>query len=202
MHHHSDRSVDEILKAIQKVIESDNRDSAQAERRRRENHGVMLNGANQRESAAKPQADAFLVTSELAAEDADADADADEGILDLGTGATALPDEDVSGNNTADEEAEQPAPKSSIAPERIIAQIEETLTSERAAESMRRSLSNLSRISEAPGNKAAPAGETTIEQLVREMLRPMLAQWLDANLPPLVEQMVKAEIARISARRD
>lgn len=198
MHHHSDRSVDEILKAIQKVIESDNRDSAQAERRRRENHGVMLNGANQRESAAKPQADAFLVTSELAAEDADAD----EGILDLGTGATALPDEDVSGNNTADEEAEQPAPKSTIAPERIIAQIEETLTSERAAESMRRSLSNLSRISEAPGNKAAPAGETTIEQLVREMLRPMLAQWLDANLPPLVEQMVKAEIARISARRD
>lgn len=198
MHHHSDRSVDEILKAIQKVIESDNRDSAQAERRRRENHGVMLNGANQRESAAKPQADAFLVTSELAAEDADAD----EGILDLGTGATALPDEDISGNNTADEEAEQPAPKSTIAPERIIAQIEETLTSERAAESMRRSLSNLSRISEAPGNKAAPAGETTIEQLVREMLRPMLAQWLDANLPPLVEQMVKAEIARISARRD
>lgn len=191
MHHHSDRSVDEILKAIQKVIESDNRDSAQAERRRRENHGVMLNGVSPRESAQKGEETDSLVTSDLAADDEEA------GILDLGIGATALPDEDM-----ADEAAEEPAPKSAIAPERIIAQIEETLTSERAAESMRRSLSNLSRISEAPARKNAATGETTIEQLVREMLRPMLAQWLDANLPPLVEQMVKAEIARISAQRD
>lgn len=44
-------------------------------------------------------------------------------------------------------------------------------------------------------------GETSLEGLVREMLRPMLARWLDENLPPMVEQLVKAEIARIAGKR-
>jgi cell pole-organizing protein PopZ len=33
------------------------------------------------------------------------------------------------------------------------------------------------------------------------MLRPMLAQWLDDNLPAMVEELVKAEIARIAGKR-
>jgi uncharacterized protein len=38
----------------------------------------------------------------------------------------------------------------------------------------------------------------TIEDLVREMLRPMLKAWLDDNLPGLVERMVRAEIERVA----
>ncbi len=38
----------------------------------------------------------------------------------------------------------------------------------------------------------------TLEDLVREMLRPMLKNWLDANLPSLVERLVRAEIERVS----
>ena len=38
----------------------------------------------------------------------------------------------------------------------------------------------------------------TIEDLVREMLRPMLKAWLDDNLQGLVERMVRAEIERVS----
>jgi uncharacterized protein len=34
--------------------------------------------------------------------------------------------------------------------------------------------------------------------LVREMLRPMLKQWLDENLPPIVERLVRAEIQRVA----
>lgn len=45
------------------------------------------------------------------------------------------------------------------------------------------------------------SGETSLEGLVREMLRPMLAQWLDENLPGMVEKMVQAEIARIAGKR-
>lgn len=41
----------------------------------------------------------------------------------------------------------------------------------------------------------------TLEDLVREMLRPMLKTWLDDNLPGLVERMVKAEIERVSRGR-
>jgi uncharacterized protein len=41
----------------------------------------------------------------------------------------------------------------------------------------------------------------TLEDLVREMLRPMLKTWLDDNLPGLVERLVRAEIERVSRGR-
>lgn len=41
-------------------------------------------------------------------------------------------------------------------------------------------------------------GATTIDALVREMLRPMLKEWLDDNLPAIVEKQVEAEVQRIA----
>jgi cell pole-organizing protein PopZ len=41
----------------------------------------------------------------------------------------------------------------------------------------------------------------TLEDLVKEMLRPMLKSWLDDNLPGVVERIVKAEIERVSRGR-
>jgi cell pole-organizing protein PopZ len=41
----------------------------------------------------------------------------------------------------------------------------------------------------------------TLEDLVKEMLRPMLKAWLDDNLPNLVEKIVRAEIERVSRGR-
>jgi uncharacterized protein len=41
----------------------------------------------------------------------------------------------------------------------------------------------------------------TLEDLVKEMLRPMLKAWLDDNLPALVERIVKAEIERVARGR-
>lgn len=43
-------------------------------------------------------------------------------------------------------------------------------------------------------------GGQTIEDLVKEMLRPMLKEWLDTNLPPMVERYVEREIARLTRR--
>lgn len=40
-------------------------------------------------------------------------------------------------------------------------------------------------------------GGITIEALTREMLRPLLKEWLDQNLPEMVERLVKAEIERM-----
>jgi cell pole-organizing protein PopZ len=48
--------------------------------------------------------------------------------------------------------------------------------------------------------KAQEPGDNTLEGLVREMLKPMLKDWLDSNLPTLVEGMVAKEIARITGR--
>jgi cell pole-organizing protein PopZ len=44
------------------------------------------------------------------------------------------------------------------------------------------------------------AGGKTLEELVKETLRPMLKEWLDKNLPPLVERTVEREIARLTRR--
>ena len=40
--------------------------------------------------------------------------------------------------------------------------------------------------------------DNTLEGLVRELLRPMIKEWLDANLATIVEQKVEAEVERIS----
>lgn len=48
--------------------------------------------------------------------------------------------------------------------------------------------------------RSYPGSENTLEGLVREMLKPMLQQWLDQNLPQLVETLVNREIARIAGR--
>jgi len=41
----------------------------------------------------------------------------------------------------------------------------------------------------------------TLEDLVKEMLRPMLKAWIDDNLPNMVERIVRAEIERVSRGR-
>ncbi|MGO4526590.1 PopZ family protein [Microvirga sp. 2MCAF35] len=51
------------------------------------------------------------------------------------------------------------------------------------------------------GATLKPSQPQTVEDLMKEMLRPMLKAWLDDNLPPLVERLVKDEIERVTRRR-
>ncbi len=46
-----------------------------------------------------------------------------------------------------------------------------------------------------------PGGDVSVNALVEAALRPMLRQWLDANLPGIVEALVAKEIARITGTR-
>jgi uncharacterized protein len=78
---------------------------------------------------------------------------------------------------------------------------EEVLLDDNKAQSLRHSFSALQTLSE-PG--VAPqivrSGETSLEALTRDLLRPMLKDWLDNNLPPIVEAMVEREITRITKK--
>lgn len=76
------------------------------------------------------------------------------------------------------------------------------LIAESARDSMRQNLAALAMLAE-PGAQPqiVRSGETSLEGLVRDMLRPMLAEWLDANLPGMVEKMVRDEISRIAGKR-
>lgn len=50
-------------------------------------------------------------------------------------------------------------------------------------------------------NIAMPAAGHTLEDVVRELLRPLLKSWLDEHLPAIVEEKVQAEVERVSRRR-
>jgi cell pole-organizing protein PopZ len=47
-------------------------------------------------------------------------------------------------------------------------------------------------------SKMEVSGDNTIEGLVKEMLKPLIKEWLDANLAAIVEQKVEAEVQRIA----
>jgi cell pole-organizing protein PopZ len=51
------------------------------------------------------------------------------------------------------------------------------------------------------GNMPLGSGRT-LEDLVKEMLRPMLKDWLDRNLPPMVEHMVRRELDRMTRKAE
>ena len=51
-----------------------------------------------------------------------------------------------------------------------------------------------------PGPTLGGGSDKTIEDMVKEMLRPMLKNWLDHNLPPMVQAIVDREISRLTRR--
>ena len=71
-----------------------------------------------------------------------------------------------------------------------------------ARDSMRENLAALAMLAE-PGvpPQIVRSGETSLEGLTRDLLRPVLSEWLDRNLPDIVERLVKDEIARIAGKR-
>jgi cell pole-organizing protein PopZ len=79
---------------------------------------------------------------------------------------------------------------------------EPPLVTEAARVSMRENLAALAMLAE-PGvpPQIVRSGETSLEGLTRDLLRPVLSEWLDRNLPDIVERLVKDEIARIAGKR-
>ena len=80
--------------------------------------------------------------------------------------------------------------------------IDRPLAARETVSSIGESLAALAMLAQPP---AAPqivrSGETSLEGMVRDLLRPELARWLDQNLPALVEKLVATEIARIVGKK-
>ena len=94
--------------------------------------------------------------------------------------------------------AVEPEPAPSKAPERLQAAIEqqavERLVSKSTDESVGQAFNLLA-------TTVLSNNARTLEDLVAEMLRPMLKSWLDDNLPVMVERLVRAEIERVARGR-
>lgn len=71
----------------------------------------------------------------------------------------------------------------------------ESLVSDRAASAAASAFGQLS------AAIAMPHPDRTLEDVVRELLRPLLQQWLDDNLPGIVSEAVRAEVERIARGR-
>lgn len=73
------------------------------------------------------------------------------------------------------------------------------LVSDDAAIASRQSLAALAGLRERAGD-AVPLDDAALGAAVREMLKPLLKDWLDRNLPDMVEELVTREIARITGK--
>jgi cell pole-organizing protein PopZ len=62
-------------------------------------------------------------------------------------------------------------------------------------------LETLRQVPVTPPAPSPEAVDTVLRSIVESALRPVLGQWLDANLPGIVERLVKAEIERIARER-
>jgi cell pole-organizing protein PopZ len=73
----------------------------------------------------------------------------------------------------------------------------ETLLSPSSAAAASASMGALVRV---VGQQQTPVyrGGPTLEEMVRDEIRPLVKTWLDENLAPMVERMVRAEIARVT----
>ncbi|WP_424811913.1 DUF2497 domain-containing protein [Roseococcus sp. YIM B11640] len=102
----------------------------------------------------------------------------------------------------------EPAPVLAAAPsspsESILMSLEpqqpETLVDASAAAAAASAFSQLSRLAQDRAVAVTPRGPS-LEEVIREEIRPMLKAWLDAHLPATVERLVRAEIERVMSRQ-
>ncbi len=107
---------------------------------------------------------------------------ADE-VLDLGTVGEYLDDDELDQVEAGDV-AETP------------------LVASQTVNSISDSLAALAMLAQPPAPpQIVRSGETSLEGMARDLLRPALAEWLDKNLPALVEKLVATEIARIVGKK-
>jgi cell pole-organizing protein PopZ len=103
-------------------------------------------------------------------------------------------------------EAEPPeAAEEAEAPEAAEDETSDSLVSDETANASTESLAALATaIMKEPKsqNNVALGTGNTLEDLVKDMIRPMLKDWLDLNLAPMVKGVVKKEIARMVRRAE
>jgi uncharacterized protein len=166
-------SMEEILSSIRRVIARDE---------------AVVDGA-----VAPLNGSALNATSPANDGDGGDDIDAADDVLEL----TA---------HSVDEEDNAASADELSVPDAIVAEAgEPELVSPLSAAASRQSLDALA-AALSGGPEPAPTvpangGDMTINQLAEAALRPLLKQWLDANLPPMVERIVAREIARITGNR-
>lgn len=77
-----------------------------------------------------------------------------------------------------------------------------SLISDEAAKASAAALARLARAGNAEERKPPPGAQATVEQFLAELLTPMLRDWLDRNLPQIVERVVEQEVKKLARRAE
>jgi cell pole-organizing protein PopZ len=148
---------------------------------------------------ARLQASTMQAAAALDEQDAD-DLDATDEMTALEQGAEPAPGGHTSGTSEAVFDDGPPEPPASQRPpadqlrQRPETGDDDALISAATTAAVDCAFSTLAQTAPAPSGR-------TLEDVVRDMLRPMLKSWLDDNLPSMVERLVRAEIERVSRAR-
>lgn len=106
--------------------------------------------------------------------------------------AGPVPDEPAISQPTISATQEKPA---------MTVQTSEPLISSGAATASTNAFARLAKAA-APDEKSQAGGGITVEQLVVDLLAPMLRDWLDQNLPGIVERVVEQEVKKLARRAE
>ena len=211
-------SMEEILASIRRIISEDGEEETAAAPEAEAAAPEPVPEPEEAEAPAEPEEDVLELTDEVQ----------DDGtVVNLNTGEAVdeeeTPEEFVESLDAEEEEVElemvdadeepaeeeaEPEPEAELEPQPVAeAEPEEILVDEAAnrlvsddpAMTSVSSLSALAAAVDTHRRAVDPSiGPRTIEDLVKEVMRPMIKDWLDANLPSLVERMVGREIERLT----
>jgi cell pole-organizing protein PopZ len=181
----SEPSMEEILASIRRIISEDDRPGAKKPEQPKE-EARPEPPAPARPAKAKADEDEVLeLTDEVAPEPEpppEADSGQDDVVIEL--------------KDRIGQEPEEPAPLPEPAPA-----ADEGLLSRPTVAAAAASFAELAaQVANERNSVPLGIGVRTLEDLVKEVMRPMIKEWLDAHLPSLVERLVAREISRVSGR--
>ncbi len=178
-------SMEEILASIRRIISEEGAPPATE-------GGDSPSEAPKERMADPEQSDKdVLLLTEMVAEDGS--------VVSLSEKPENLSDQAMPTETLPEPPAEPEAEPRSVPPAQP-AEAPATLVSPATAAASLQALSELTRtVSRARDLSIGGAGRT-VEDLVRELMAPMLKEWLDANLAAVVERLVRQEIERLSRR--
>lgn len=179
-------SIEEILASIRQIISDDDEEGTEAPAEPAAAEPVEAPAPAVKEPEPEPEEDVLELTDELDEEEIQVDfvdPEEEENVF-----AKAVEED----NGFYDDPVEEPAPAL-----RSFAPTPSSILSDSAQSATMSSLSKL--VGNVPLNRRGYDG-ITLEDIVRELLNPMLRDWMDSNLPPMVERIVQKELEKLARR--
>ena len=182
-------SMEEILASIRRIISEDGEDGEEEAVETEEEAVVEPEPveAAAEEGRAEDEDDGVLVLTDMVEESEEAEVAED-----------VADDEELVLEEVEPEAEPEPEPEPEAEPEPAAVDEDDALLSFEAEEQSAAAISGL--VSAIGAGASVGGGEKTLEQLTKELLRPLLKEWLDENLPGTVDRIVREEIERVVAK--